>query len=125
MRSIGAIFVASLVLVTVTVVGTVISKYIGADTALSLDFLYFTSNFLAVVIGAYVVPREQRKAAALVLWILLAIIAFPGPALSGHLTVGNILAIGLTVAGGGVAYFLARMGLLSGRKINHVSNIGS
>jgi hypothetical protein len=125
MRSIGAIFVAFLVLVTVTAVGAVISKYIGTDTALSFDFLYFTSNFLAVVIGAYIVPREQRKTAALVLWILLAVPALLGPVLSGHLTVGNILAVGLMVAGGGVAYFLARTGLLSGRKINRVSNIGS
>jgi hypothetical protein len=128
LRWIGAIFVAFLVLVAVTIVGFVaVGAVLGnhTDTVMTLSFvIFFTSNLLAVGIGACVVPGEQRKAAALALWILLALYAFLPPALSGHLT-GNILVFGCKVAGGGVAYFLATLSLLGGRKINRISNHSS
>jgi hypothetical protein len=64
---------------------------------------------------------NNEKNAALALWILSAIDAFLWPTLSGHLTLGNLYPIGIGIAGGGIAYFLVRSGLLSGRGINRVS----
>ncbi|HLH95694.1 MAG TPA: hypothetical protein VKW08_11340 [Xanthobacteraceae bacterium] len=123
LRWIVAIFVAFLVLVVTTAVGFIAVPWNQAGTVatLSFDFVNFISHFLAVGIGAYVVPGEQRKAAALALWILSSLHAVLPPALSGHLT-ENILVVGCMVAGGGFAYFVARTGLLGGRKINRVSS---
>jgi hypothetical protein len=84
-------------------------------------FLDFLPYFLAVAVGSLIVPHEQRKKAALALWILSAINDFLWPTLSGHLTLGNLYSIGVGVAGGGIAYFLVRSGSPSGRWINLVS----
>lgn len=100
---------------------TLIWSYLGLGVGPQFYFLFFISCFLAVAVGALIVPPEQRKNAALALWILSAIDAFLWPTLSGHLTLGNLYPIGIGIAGGGIAYFLVRSGLLSGRGINRVS----
>jgi hypothetical protein len=115
MRWIGALAVAITIYVIAMFLCTLIWSSLGLGVGPQFYFLFFISCFLAVAVGVLIVPPEQRKNAALALWILSAIDAFLWPTLSGHLTLANLYPIGVEIAGGGIAYLLARSGLLSGR----------
>lgn len=121
MRWLGALAVAVTMYVIAMFLGTLIWSSLGLGAGPQFYFLFFISYFLAVAVGALIVPHEQRKNAAFALWILSAIDAFLWPTLSGHLTLGNLYPIGAEIAGGGIAYFLVRSRLLSRPGINRVS----
>jgi hypothetical protein len=128
LRWIGAFVVANIVFYAVIAVGIVAihpDPNVDNDVFFSVvAMLQFLATVLAVTLGALVVPREQRKAAALVLWIG-AVAYSVWPLLKGHLGTNNFLLFSDGVVSGGVAYYLARTSLISGRKINRISDHSS
>ncbi len=125
LRWIGAFVVAWIVFLTVIAVGiSMIRPDFGTVFAHVFEILYFLAIFLAVALGVLVVPREQRKVAALVLWIL-AVAYSVWPLMTGHLGPSNFLLLSEGVVGGGIVYYLARTDLFSGGKINRTSSQNS
>jgi hypothetical protein len=124
LRWAGALFVAISVHITVFALGSVIYKYLGTNVITTVNLAIFVGTFLAVVLGATVVPGEQRKNATLVLCVLICAY-YLFPLLTGYTRAIDIYLFGSALAGGLPAYlYVGRTGLLSGRKINRVSRQG-
>jgi|HubBroStandDraft_6_1064221.scaffolds.fasta_scaffold198687_4 hypothetical protein len=124
LRWAAALFVALSVHFMVFALGSVIFKYLGTDVTTTVNSAICIGTFLAVVLGAIVVPSEQRINATLVLCVLICAF-YAWPLLTGHTRVLDIYLFGSALAGGLPAYlYLGRTGLLSGRKVNRVSKQG-
>jgi hypothetical protein len=76
-----------------------------------------------VLAGTFIVPREKRQTVALVLWAIALLAPLWGlvqNALAGSFGLGNFIALGGTLLGGGIAFYSLRV-VGSARRINRVS----
>jgi hypothetical protein len=121
LRWVGALLVGALVYVTVAGLVAVIGRQFGADPIGTIGCTINLATIAAVFGGTFIVPREQRKTAALIFWLLATAVPFwfvVQPALSGRFPLINFLLLFSAMIGGYVAYALVRSGLFDGRRIN-------
>jgi hypothetical protein len=124
LRWAAALFVALSVHFMVFALGSVIYQYLDTNVLTTVNLAICVGTFLAVVLGAIVVPSEQRKNATLVLCVLICAF-YVWPLLTGYRRALDIYLFGSALAGGLPAYFyVGRTGLLSSSKINRVSKQG-
>ena len=84
---------------------------------------YCARTLVGVLAGTLIVPREKRQTAALVLWAIALLAPLWGlvqNALAGSFGLGNFIALGGTLLGGGIAFYSLRVAG-SARRINRVS----
>jgi|HubBroStandDraft_4_1064222.scaffolds.fasta_scaffold295276_1 hypothetical protein len=124
LRWVGALLVAVLVHVSVLGLGALIWQHFGTDPVRTLDWTLSIATFVAVLVGAIVVPRGQWKAAALAIW-KLAIVYYLWfvlkNALTGHFSSAALGQFTYALLGGAAAYYAFRSGLLGGLRINSVA----
>jgi hypothetical protein len=124
LRWVGAVFAAALTFVIVYVVGALVWRSFGTNPVTTVDSQNFIAAFLAVSAGTYVVAREQRRTAALVLWILVC----AGPlwfvlqdVVGNHFSLVDFAAFCSVLLGASTPMILARSRLLRGKRVNPVA----
>jgi|HubBroStandDraft_4_1064222.scaffolds.fasta_scaffold21706_3 hypothetical protein len=123
LRWVGAVFAAALIFVIVYVVGALIRHRLGAYPS-RLDWPSLMAAFLAVTAGTYVVAREQRGTAALVLSILICaapLWAVLQGVLGSHFSFVNFETFCSVLVGSSTHLMLARSGFFSGKRANRVA----
>jgi len=107
LRWIGALFVAFHVYVLALVLATFLTRQFGKEFDTTIAF----ATAVAVIVGAMVVAREQRRAAVLALSLVALLYPawiFLRAASSGELDAGGLSGLLYTLSGGTLAYYLTR-----------------
>jgi hypothetical protein len=107
LRWIGALFVAFHVYVLALVFAIWVTRHFGRDFDTSIAF----ATAVAVIAGATVVPREQRRSAVLALSLVALLYPawmFLRAAASGELDAGGLSALLYTLSGSALAYYLMK-----------------
>lgn len=115
----GAVVVGFIAYIAAFALGYLMWRKFGGDPADASRWILAIATCCAVLAGAFIVPRENRKAAALVLWLLALL--FPVTlllknTLAGHFTTMNLFEFAGTLFGGLPAYYVVRITLPSAPK---------
>lgn len=121
LRWVGAFVIAFTVFFALVMLGTKVQSPDFAVSAYGFEISTLLEIVPAFAVGALVVPREQRKAAVLALWIF-AILYYAWPLVTGHRGIYNYLLLGAAGVGGSIVYCLARTRLFGGR-ISELRNL--
>jgi hypothetical protein len=108
LRWAGALLVAVLVHLSVLELGVLIRQYFGTDIVRTLEWTLYIAIFMAVLVGATVAPRGQRKAAALTIWMLFVayfLWLVIKNALSGHFSSAALSDFAVVFIGGIIVYY--------------------
>ncbi len=119
LRWAGAVVAGVAAYVAAFAVGFFMWQAFGGDPAGASRWILALATCCAVLAGAFSVPRENGKAAALALWALALL--FPlalliKNAVEGHFTTMNLFEIAGTVIGGLPAYYAVRIAPLGALK---------
>jgi|SRR5262245_350332 len=123
LRWLGALIVAAIAYYIVFALGAVIWQQSGVERGSALHWIMTLATLVGVLAGTLIVPREKRQTAALVLWAIALLAPLWGlvqNALAGSFGLGNFIALGGTLLGGGIAFYSLRVAG-SARRINRVS----
>lgn len=112
LRWVGAAMIGFIAYLAAFTLGYLMWRRYGGDPAGASRWILAIATCCAVLAGAFIVPREQRKAAALALWVLALL--FPAAlvlknALAGHFTSINLFEFAGTLFGGLPAYYVVRI----------------
>jgi hypothetical protein len=106
LRWVAALLLALITWTIVVALGAVIWERFLLDSAFVKGTIGL-ATFLGVLSGSIVVPRAQRKAAALTIWLLVVLyflFFILRSALSGHFSLADFEAFGSALTGGFLAY---------------------
>jgi hypothetical protein len=123
LRWIAAIVAAAIVYIVVFVVGALIWQRFGTNALGTAQWSTTIAIALAMMVGAFIVPREQWRAAALAILCIALLFPFWGllkGALSGALHWISLIELLAMLTGGGIAYYALRTAF-AGQKINRVA----
>jgi hypothetical protein len=124
LRWIGAVCAAVIVFVIVTAIGALIWRRSGTDPLSTVKWTTALAAAAAVLAGAMVVPRGQRKAAALALWMLVSAATLwfvLQDFVAGRFSLANFTTFCFALLGGFIVYYSILSGTFSGRRINRVA----
>ena len=112
LRWVGAALIGFAAYLAAFALGYLMWRRYGGDPAGASRWILAIATCCAVLAGAFIVPREQRNAAALALWILALL--FPlalvlKNTLAGHFTGMNLFEFAGTLFGGLPAYYVVRI----------------
>ena len=112
LRWVGAAVAAFLAYIVAFALGYLMWRTFGGDPADASRWILAIATCCAVLAGAFIAPREHRKAAALALWLLALL--FPVTlllknTLAGHFTTMNLFEFAGTLFGGLPAYYVVRI----------------
>ncbi len=119
LRWAGAVAVGFIAYFAAFATGYLMWRKFGGDPADASRWILAIATCGAVLAGAFVVPPDNRKAAALALWLLALL--FPVAlvlknTLTGHFTTMNLFEFAGTLFGGLPAYYVVRIAPLSAQK---------
>jgi hypothetical protein len=108
LRWAGALLVAVLVHFSVIELGVLIWQHFGTDIIRTLEWTVYIATLMAVLVGAIVAPRGQRKVVALTIWMLFVAYFLwfvIKNALSGHFSSAALSDFTVVFIGGIIVYY--------------------
>jgi hypothetical protein len=121
LRWVAALLVAGITWIVVAGLGAVVWKKLQTDPVIAVQGTISLATLLAVLGGAFVVPRKQWKVAALTIWILFVVCFLffvLRSMLSGRTWVADFEEFCSALIGGFFAYFSVRLAAFGGLSIS-------